>query len=124
MAKYQQIKHKGISSEPASSVETFSSEITPIGAYSFDPLTQTLSRDGMTNSLSWAQSSLLQLLLSKKNRPVFLHEIARHVWPEREAVSSANIYNLVSKLRVLLKDDPSIKIINCRGLAYKLVLLA
>ena len=75
------------------------------GKFKFDLQKQILSIEGKTTKLTTKEADLLTLLCQHANNNYF-------------SARSMDVY--ITKLRKLLQDDPTIKIINVHGKGYKL----
>ncbi|HEX6889447.1 MAG TPA: winged helix-turn-helix domain-containing protein, partial [Chryseolinea sp.] len=60
----------------------------------------------------------LQSLIENKNSTVMRKEILMKLWGDDSFFNSRNLDVYITKLRVYLKDDPSIEIITIKGLGY------
>ena len=62
------------------------------------------------------------LLIAGANEPVDRNELLREVWGDEGDYVGRTLDVFISKLRKKLKPDPSLKIVNIRGIGYKLVI--
>lgn len=92
-----------------------------IGQYEFDPKTMNLTYRDETISLSGKESELLLLLHTQMNEIVTREEILDKVWDDDGNYVGRTLDVYISKLRKKLEADPSIQIINVRGVGYKMV---
>lgn len=95
--------------------------IIRIGAYSFDPVSQILQFGIQTEELSARESELLALLAGSINNVVSSVEIMKSLWGDDNYYVANSLQVFITRLRQRLKDDPSIRIVNARGIGYKLV---
>ena len=82
------------------------------GKFKFDLQKQILSIEGKTTKLTTKEADLLTLLCQHANNMVDRMHALQIIW------RSVDVY--ITKLRKLLQDDPTIKIINVHGKGYKL----
>ncbi|GAD04936.1 transcriptional regulator [Porphyromonas crevioricanis] len=98
-----------------------------IGKYHFDTLNQTLEIGGKVTKLTTKESELLNLLCMYVNNTLERDFALRTVWHAGKTDIDSDDYKrrsidvYVTKLRKLLKDDPSITIRNVHGKGYRLV---
>lgn len=70
--------------------------------------------------LTSREADLLQLLLLKCNEPLKRNDILQSLWGNTDYFSGRSLDVFISKLRSYLNADTTVKIINVRGLGYKL----
>ena len=97
-------------------------DLVYIGNYVFDSKNMTLSLSDQTIELSGKESSLLSFLYLSVNTTVGREEILRNVWGNEGDYVGRTLDVFISKLRKKLDNDPNVKIINIRGVGYRLVL--
>ncbi len=96
--------------------------VTPVGRYTFFPQKQELwLGETMHCKLSHRENELLILLLLKKNQVLDRTEALTRVWGEDNFFNRRTMDVFMTKLRKHLHQDPSIAIINIRGVGYKLI---
>ncbi len=93
-----------------------------IGAFQFDKRNMTLSFDNNRIELSHKEAELLSLLRTKANTPIERGVILQRVWGDEGAYVGRTLDVFISKLRKKLEADASVKIVNIRGIGYKLVM--
>ena len=71
--------------------------------------------------LTSREADLLQLLLLKRNEPLKRNDILQSLWGNTDYFSGRSLDVFISKLRSYLNADTTVKIINVRGLGYKLI---
>lgn len=89
-----------------------------IGQYQFIPLRYELRLRDRVKKLSHRESTLLQALIENRNATVLRKEILMKLWGDDSFFNSRNLDVYITKLRVYLKDDPSIEIITIKGFGY------
>ena len=92
-----------------------------LGLYTFYPSTQTLQIGGEEIELSFRESELLRLLCESGTLPVDTKDILLQLWGNDSFYNTRSLHVFITKLRHKLENDPRIKILNVRGIGYKLV---
>ena len=92
-----------------------------LGLYTFYPSTQTLQIGGEEIELSFRESELLRLLCESGTLPVNTKDILLQLWGNDSFYNTRSLHVFITKLRHKLEKDPRIKILNVRGIGYKLV---
>jgi two-component system, OmpR family, response regulator len=92
-----------------------------VGAYTFDPLKQTLVyRDNLVK-LTTKESELLDLLC-KHGKDILERNFAlRTIWNDDNYFNARSMDVYITRLRKYLKKDTSVKILNIHGRGYKLI---
>lgn len=101
---------------PVDDVENY----TTIGQYKFYPEQNKLIRDTLTVNLSKKECELLLLFTSQPNEIIKREELTKKVWEDHGVFVGRSLDTYISKLRIKLKEDTSIKLINIHGVGYKL----
>jgi DNA-binding winged helix-turn-helix (wHTH) protein len=91
-----------------------------LGRYIFDFRHLKLSIDGSTSDLTSKEADLLVLLFQHLNETVERGDILKEVWGDEGSYDGRTLDVYISKLRKKLELDPAIKIINVRGVGYKM----
>lgn len=102
---------------PATNDENFD-----IGRYRFDPITQMLSHDGTEQMLSHRESEILKRLCENRDQVVNTRNVLLDLWGDDSFFNSRSLHVFITKLRHKLSQDDSIRIINVRGIGYKLII--
>ena len=92
-----------------------------LGLYTFYPSTETLQIGGEEIELSFRESELLRLLCESGTLPVDTKDILLQLWGNDSFYNTRSLHVFITKLRHKLEKDPRIKILNVRGIGYKLV---
>lgn len=92
-----------------------------IGQFQYDPKRMVLHFNSETTELSGKESELLMLLHSNENKTLDKEFILNQVWNDSGEYVGRTLDVFISKLRKKLEADPSLKIINIRGVGYKFV---
>lgn len=99
-----------------------SSNLIKIGNYSFDPISQLIYFEGNAKTLSSRESEILRMLAEQVNETVSSEEIMMTLWGDNSLYVANSLQGFITRLRRVLKDDPSVRIVNARSLGYKLVI--
>lgn len=93
-----------------------------LGKFTFDTQKMTLSLEGgVTKKLTTKESDLLTLLCQHLNEILERNYALKTIWVDDNYFNARSMDVYITKLRKLLKDDPSIEIINIHGKGYKLI---
>ncbi len=92
-----------------------------IGNFIFDKNNMKLHFEDQKIELSHKESELLQLFYTSINTPLEREYILNKVWGDEGDYIGRTLDVYVSKLRKKLEPDTSLKIVNIRGVGYKLV---
>jgi len=93
---------------------------TKIGKYLHDSNGLKLTINDQTIELTSKESTLLALLHQNKNETVKREDLLSHVWGDEGDYVGRTLDVFVSKLRKKIALDPSLKIVNTRGVGYRL----
>jgi DNA-binding response OmpR family regulator len=93
-----------------------------VGSFYFDTQKQTLIKDdGEQTKLTTKESELLGLLCSHANEILERNYALKAIWGNDNYFNARSMDVYITKLRKLLKVDPTIEIINIHGKGYKLI---
>lgn len=92
-----------------------------IGAYSFDPVSQHLQFGGNKVILSSRESEILSILVQNINEVVRADHIMMSLWGDDSHYVANSLQVFITRLRQRLGKDHSVRIVNARGIGYKLV---
>jgi DNA-binding winged helix-turn-helix (wHTH) protein len=93
-----------------------------LGEYQFDPLNMELRYKDEVEELTSKESDLLLLLHTSANSTLERELILKAVWGDEGDYVGRTLDVFISKLRKKLDADSRIKIVNVRGVGYKLIL--
>ena len=96
--------------------------LVSIGASQFDKRNMVLSFENEKVDLSHKETELLSLLYASANAPIEREIILQKVWGDEGDYVGRTLDVFISKLRKKLEADGSVKIVNIRGIGYKLVM--
>ena len=101
--------------------EDGNSHLIVLGSYGFDTRNMELLRHGRKTELTSKECDLLLLLYNSVNETLEREIILNQVWGDEGDYVGRTLDVFISKLRKKLEDDPNLKIVNVRGVGYKLV---
>lgn len=93
-----------------------------IGRYRFDSVAQTLCMAETRRELSHRESEILKRLCENRNQVVNTQNILLELWGDDTFFNSRSLHVFITKLRHKLAQDERIRIVNVRGIGYKMVL--
>lgn len=80
-----------------------------------------LQHNGQTISLTAREAELLKLFLLNRNQVMDRKSILLHIWGNDDFFTGRSLDVFITRLRKYLRHDPAVKIMNIRGVGYKLV---
>lgn len=96
--------------------------LIPVGEYQFDKRNTELLFENQTTELTGKEADLLLLLYKAVNTCVEREVILNKVWGDEGDYVGRTLDVFISKLRKKFEADPKVKIVNIRGVGYKLVI--
>ncbi len=102
-------------------IATINPDMITIGKYQFDKRNMMLSFENKSVELTGKESDLLSLLYNSANHPIERSVILKKVWGDEGDYVGRTLDVFISKLRKKLESDSNVKIVNIRGVGYKLV---
>lgn len=102
---------------PAESEQTF----YEIGRYQLDTRRQLLLHEGTEQELSHREAEILRRLCQNRNCVVNMRDILLDLWGDDSFFNQRSLHVFITKLRHKLAKDDHIRIINVRGVGYKLI---
>jgi hypothetical protein len=101
--------------------ESTADHIIMLGKFQFDQRKMLLISRNSKIELTSKESDLLSLLLHSANETVERETILSHVWGDEGDYVGRTLDVFISKLRKKLETDESVKIVNVRGVGYRLL---
>lgn len=101
--------------------ETAAPHVETIGTYLFNPTTQMLTYQGRDAELSHRESEILRRLCANRNGVVETKGILIDLWGDDTFFNSRSLQVFITKLRHRLNKDEHVRIVNVRGIGYKLI---
>ena len=92
-----------------------------IGRYQLDTRRQLLLHEGTEQELSHREAGILRLLCQNRNCVVNMRDILLDLWGDDSFFNQRSLHVFITKLRHKLAKDDHIRIINVRGIGYKLI---
>ncbi len=92
-----------------------------IRSYTFQYPSGVLTVGKESIQLTSRESDILQLLLQNANQSMSRNELLQRFWGNTDYFSGRSLDVFISKLRKYLRHDKEIRIINVRGVGYKMV---
>ena len=92
-----------------------------IGDYVFTPRTQQLLHQGTTAELSHRESEILRRLCERRDQVVEMRDILLELWGDDSFFNQRSLHVFITKLRHKLNRDKRVRIVNVRGIGYKLI---
>lgn len=91
-----------------------------LGKFRYNSALMELQLNNESTKLSAKESDLLQLLHANENEVLVHENILKEVWGDNGLYIGRKLDVYISRLRVKLKPDPDVRILNIRGIGYKL----
>jgi len=97
------------------------SSVFRIGGYVFDYEKQCLKQGDQSQQLSHREGEILMRLCRQAGRVLERKQVLLDLWGDDSFFNARSMDVFISKLRRYLKDDPTVQIVNIRGVGYKLI---
>ena len=117
LAERQQLYRQSSSSEPEDDDHGIG-----MGTYRLDSVTQQLAWQEHVEELSHREAELLRMLAEHVNDVVESHDILLALWGDDTLFNGRSLQVFITKLRHRLEHDPQLRIVNVRGIGYKLII--
>jgi DNA-binding response OmpR family regulator len=95
-------------------------EVYVAGNSEVDYTHHVLKINGEDKRISTTEAELFKLFISNKNNLLTRNAILLNVWGRDDFYTARNLDVYINKLRKLLKEDPSLEIVNIHGSGFKL----
>ncbi len=94
-----------------------------IGQYLFDAVVQRLTHvpTGTRSELSYRESEILRHLCLHSSEVVTSRSLLLELWGDDSFFNNKSLHVFITKLRHRLAQDQSLRIVNVRGIGYKLI---
>lgn len=102
--------------------EEIQPDIFSIGQYTFNYPHQTLQISDQTETLSHREAEILRMLCQHANDVMHRKPVLLELWGDDSFFNARSMDVFITKLRKKLKADPSVQIVNIRGIGYKLII--
>ena len=115
------IRIKSLAGKAFSFTETHKETCFEIGRYIFNSVAQTLIYAGTKQELSHRESEILKRLCENRNQVVNTQNVLLELWGDDSFFNSRSLHVFITKLRHKLAQDERIRIVNVRGIGYKMI---
>jgi DNA-binding response OmpR family regulator len=95
-------------------------KILSAGITEVDITNHVIIQNGQEKRISNTEAEVLKLFITHKNNLLTRSVILLNVWGRDDFYSARNLDVYINKLRKLLKEDPSLEIVNIHGSGFKL----
>ena len=102
-------------------VQKEQTNIFELGNYFFHAVSQQLTYAGISQELSHRESEILRRLCEHRNEVVSTQSILLELWGDDSFFNSRSLHVFITKLRHKLAKDERLRIVNVRGIGYKLL---
>lgn len=89
--------------------------------YAFHYRQALLKRNEVIVSLTAREAELLKLFLLNRNQVMDRKSILLHIWGNDDFFTGRSLDVFITRLRKYLQHDPEVRIMNVRGVGYKLI---
>lgn len=97
------------------------SSYVQLGRFKFNPSQGMLLDASKTQKLTTKETALLALLVKNINEVLDRQGALRSIWGDDSYFNGRSMDVYIAKLRKILKDDPSVQIVNIHGVGFKLM---
>ena len=92
-----------------------------VGRFRFDADRQLLTLEERVSRLSAREAALLAMLCERRGEVVSTQLILQRIWGDDSFFNARSLHVFVTRLRHRLAADPDIRLVNARGVGYKLL---
>lgn len=117
---WQQSTQKSTLPAPDTSNTDAQAGIIQIGQTTFNVSNQSLTIAGLTHTLTYRETKLLDLFSRHPNQLLERDFILKSVWEDEGIIVGRSVDVFVSRLRKLLHPDPTVRIVAIHGVGYRL----
>ena len=97
-------------------------KVFSIGLYHFDAIQQTLRYGEESETLSHREAAILEHLCKNRNQVMDNKAVLLELWGDDDYFNTRSLHVFIVKLKKRLAKDDRIRIVNIRGVGYKLLL--
>ncbi len=116
IVRIQALLHRPIQASTVKQADVYT-----IGQYTFHYPHQTLQMDDHTETLSHREAEILRMLCQHANDVLHRKPVLLELWGDDTFFNARSMDVFITKLRKKLKADPTVQILNIRGIGYKLI---
>lgn len=113
-------RRRNADATPAPEPDAATSNLVLFGHFRFDPGNQTLFSGAVQHQLTYREAKLLHLFASHPNQLLERDFILQSVWGDEGIIVGRSLDVFVSRLRKMLRDDPSVRMVAVHGVGYRL----
>jgi hypothetical protein len=95
----------------------------PFGRSALAVQEQTLVAGAVRHSLTYREAKLLRLFATHPNQLLERDVILEQVWQDEGIMVGRSLDVFVSRLRKMLRDDPSVRLVSVHGVGYRLEII-
>ena len=95
--------------------------VLTLGRYRLDMVKQTLRLADRRMELSYRETEILRMLATHGNAVVETRDILLRLWGDDTFFNVRSLHVFITKLRHKLSHDEQVRIVNVRGVGYKLI---
>jgi DNA-binding winged helix-turn-helix (wHTH) protein len=117
---YRKKKGERVREEQKIIAKPEASNYTSIGSFKFYEEQSKLVKAAVEIGLSKKECELLVIFVANPNQVIKRDELTKRVWEDNGVIVGRSLDTYISKLRKILKDDDTVKIVNVHGVGYKL----
>jgi DNA-binding response OmpR family regulator len=96
-------------------------EVIQIGTFAFKPNRNIIEQGVKVQQLTARESDVLRILCRHQQETLDRSKLLKELWGDDNFFNARSLDVFITRLRKHLKTDPSVQIINIRGVGYKLV---
>lgn len=118
------VRIKALTSKSRTLFREMADPDTPViigSQYAFHYRQALLKRKEATVSLTAREAELLKLFLLNRNQVMDRKSILLHIWGNDDFFTGRSLDVFITRLRKYLQHDPEVRIMNVRGVGYKLI---
>lgn len=115
------VRIQALLNRPVPAPEIRQTDTYAIGQYTFHYPHQTLQFGDHTETLSHREAEILRMLCQHANDVLHRKPVLLELWGDDSFFNARSMDVFITKLRKKLKADPSVQILNLRGIGYKLI---
>lgn len=113
-------KQHRVTNEQVEMVTIEREPVLQFGAYRLDYSGQKLMYKDNIHNLTYREAKLLHLFVTNANQILDRSTILEKVWADEGVLVGRSVDMFVSRLRKMLKEDPTIQIVAVHGIGYRL----
>lgn len=114
------VRIKALMRRASKSQSSSDNNLIKVGLYSFNPATQQLTIGERSIELTHFETKILNVLSLHINETVEASVLMELVWQRDDIYNRNSLHGFIHKLRRHLRHDPTVAILNQRGIGYKL----